>query len=175
MPEKKLIPLFPLGLVLLPDLPLPLHIFEERYKRMIGQCLEREQVFGVVAYTGTQIRSAGCTARLTEVLKRQSATDRSVADVMAAVKDTVPQLRRVDEDARHEALAQRIMDTIRRRGGKASILGIIAAEESYLERRTDNREMNAIVGSIMRLQAMRRVDLTGDPTRFTTVVTLTGA
>jgi Lon protease-like protein len=70
MPEKRLLPLFPLGVVLLPGMALPLHIFEERYKQMIGQCLQRDEVFGLVAYDGSQIKSAGCTARITEVLKR---------------------------------------------------------------------------------------------------------
>ena len=36
-----ILPLFPLNMVLFPDMPLPLHIFEERYKAMIGECLER--------------------------------------------------------------------------------------------------------------------------------------
>jgi Lon protease-like protein len=76
-----LIPLFPLGVVLLPGLPLPLHIFEERYKRMIGECLEREEVFGMVAYTGSQIKSVGCTARVTEVLQRY---DDGRLDIMTA-------------------------------------------------------------------------------------------
>jgi len=70
MAKKKLIPLFPLGVVLLPGLPLPLHIFEERYKQMIGECLASGDVFGMVAYTGSQIKSMGCTARIIEVLKR---------------------------------------------------------------------------------------------------------
>jgi Lon protease-like protein len=70
MPDKKLIPLFPLGVVLLPGLPLPLHIFEERYKQMIGECLESEEVFGLVGYNGSEMKSAGCTARIVEVLKR---------------------------------------------------------------------------------------------------------
>jgi len=39
MPAE-LIPLFPLGVVLMPSMPLPLHIFEERYKTMIGKCLK---------------------------------------------------------------------------------------------------------------------------------------
>ncbi|HNO12443.1 MAG TPA: LON peptidase substrate-binding domain-containing protein, partial [bacterium] len=42
------IPLFPLGVVLFPGMPLPLHIFEERYKAMISECLEQQSVFGVV-------------------------------------------------------------------------------------------------------------------------------
>ena len=48
MPEKSMsseqtIPIFPLGLVLLPHMSLPLHIFEERYKIMIGECLEHQK------------------------------------------------------------------------------------------------------------------------------------
>ena len=42
------LPLFPLNLVLFPGMPLPLHIFEERYKAMIGECLESQMPFGVV-------------------------------------------------------------------------------------------------------------------------------
>ena len=41
------IPLFPLGLVLFPGMPLPLHIFEERYKAMIGDCMRNDTAFGV--------------------------------------------------------------------------------------------------------------------------------
>src|SRR5215467_8549418 len=43
-----LLPLFPLDLVLLPGTPLPLHIFEPRYKEMIGECRASNSQFGVV-------------------------------------------------------------------------------------------------------------------------------
>jgi Lon protease-like protein len=42
------LPLFPLNLVLFPGMDLPLHIFEERYKNMIGDCLNQNAPFGVV-------------------------------------------------------------------------------------------------------------------------------
>lgn len=42
------LPLFPLNVVLFPGMALPLHIFEERYKAMIGDCIDQEQPFGVV-------------------------------------------------------------------------------------------------------------------------------
>ena len=64
------IPLFPLGLVLLPGMSLPLHIFEERYKQMIGECLAEDRPFGIVLFDGQTVRSAGCTARVSQVLKR---------------------------------------------------------------------------------------------------------
>jgi Lon protease-like protein len=68
--ESVKIPIFPLGLVLLPDMPLPLHIFEERYKQMISECLASDRAFGIVLFDGQSIRSVGCMARITKVLKR---------------------------------------------------------------------------------------------------------
>ena len=70
MPSTNIIPLFPLGLVLLPQMPLPLHIFEERYKLMIGECLEKKKEFGIVYFNGTDIQAIGCTASIQKVLKR---------------------------------------------------------------------------------------------------------
>src|SRR5438445_8416131 len=48
MPTQWL-PLFPLNVVLFPHMPLPLHVFEPRYRKMIGDCLEEGHSFGVVA------------------------------------------------------------------------------------------------------------------------------
>ena len=70
MAEIHKIPIFPLGLVLLPDMLLPLHIFEERYKEMVSECLANGRPFGIVLFDGQSIRSVGCMARITEVLKR---------------------------------------------------------------------------------------------------------
>ena len=61
-------PLFPLGIVLLPSEVVPLHIFEERYKLMIGECLESEGEFGIVWLSDDGLREVGCTARVTQVL-----------------------------------------------------------------------------------------------------------
>ena len=68
--ETHRIPLFPLGVVLLPGMHLPLHIFEQRYRQMIGECLAEGRPFGVVLFDGKAIRSVGCLARIAEVLKR---------------------------------------------------------------------------------------------------------
>jgi len=64
------IPLFPLGVIILPDMDLPLHIFEERYKLMISECIAKDQPFGIVLYDGQHLRTVGCMARVTEVTKR---------------------------------------------------------------------------------------------------------
>ena len=68
--ESLLLPLFPLEVVLFPGQPLPLHIFEERYKEMIGECLENHSEFGVVLVKENTIVNAGCTAEITTVIKR---------------------------------------------------------------------------------------------------------
>src|SRR5687768_8537567 len=65
------LPIFELPLVLLPGELLPLHIFEERYKRMIGRCLEEGEPFGIV-FRDEELgaRNVGCEARVTEVTER---------------------------------------------------------------------------------------------------------
>lgn len=65
-----LLPLFPLEVVLLPGAPLPLHIFEERYKEMINECLRLDLEFGVVLVRDNGILRTGCTAAITEVAER---------------------------------------------------------------------------------------------------------
>ena len=63
-------PLFPLEVVLMPSMPLPLHIFEQRYKLMIGECLEKKREFGVVYQKGSDMEKIGCTARIVQLLRR---------------------------------------------------------------------------------------------------------
>jgi Lon protease-like protein len=70
MVELTTIPLFPLEVVLMPSMPLPLHIFEERYKQMIRECLEQDSEFGVVYQKGSEMKKIGCTARIVQVLRR---------------------------------------------------------------------------------------------------------
>jgi len=70
MQSEATIPLFPLGLVLLPQNQLPLHIFEERYKLMIGECLQDGKEFGIVYFNAAAVQKAGCTAKIVKVLKR---------------------------------------------------------------------------------------------------------
>jgi Lon protease-like protein len=65
-----LLPLFPLDLVLLPGVPVPLHIFEPRYKEMITECLDRNQHFGIVRAKEEEFAKIGCTAEILNVLKK---------------------------------------------------------------------------------------------------------
>ena len=58
------IPLFPLETVLFPGAALPLHIFENRYREMVGECLRETKPFGVVRSDGDQMAIIGCTAQI---------------------------------------------------------------------------------------------------------------
>lgn len=70
------LPLFPLNTVLFPGTPVSLHIFEERYKLMIGRCIEANQPFGVALLkNGSEVEglgpkaepySIGCTALISQ-------------------------------------------------------------------------------------------------------------
>ena len=62
-------PLFPLGLVALPTEAVPLHIFEERYRTMIGQCIDSESEFGIVWMSDDGLRDIGCACEVEQVLE----------------------------------------------------------------------------------------------------------
>jgi Lon protease-like protein len=63
-------PLFPLSIVLLPSELVPLHIFEERYKVMIGECLDEGHEFGIVWLSDDGLKEIGCSAAVAQVLER---------------------------------------------------------------------------------------------------------
>jgi Lon protease-like protein len=63
-------PLFPLGIVMLPSELVPLHIFEDRYKLMIGECLDEEREFGILWMSDSGLREVGCAARITQLLEQ---------------------------------------------------------------------------------------------------------
>lgn len=67
-----LLPLFPLDVVLLPGTPLPLHIFEPRYREMIGECLAHDEAFGVIRALEDGIAEVGCTAEIVTITKKYS-------------------------------------------------------------------------------------------------------
>jgi Lon protease-like protein len=87
-------PLFPLGLVLLPRETVPLHIFEERYKTMIGECLEQEREFGVLWLSDDGLREVGCAAAIPRVLER---ADDGRLNILSEGTRPFRLLRRVEE------------------------------------------------------------------------------
>jgi Lon protease-like protein len=87
-------PIFPLPLVLLPTELAPLHIFEERYKRMINLCLEDSTEFGIVWLGDDGLAEIGCTARITELIDRM---DDGRMNILVRGERPFRLLRRVDE------------------------------------------------------------------------------
>lgn len=67
--QEELLPVFPLSVVLLPQNLLPLHIFEDRYKEMIGEALKEGTPFGIVLAAQDGILNVGCTASIERVLR----------------------------------------------------------------------------------------------------------
>jgi len=69
MPDE-LLPLFPLQLVLLPGAQLPLHIFEPRYREMVGGAAEHQSEFGILFVRDGRAEDVGCTAVVDKILQR---------------------------------------------------------------------------------------------------------
>lgn len=70
-------PLFPLGIVALPSESVPLHVFEDRYRRMIEECLRAEpsslaSEFGIVWLSDEELKEVGCACEVERVLERMS-------------------------------------------------------------------------------------------------------
>ena len=87
-------PIFPLPLVLLPTELAPLHIFEERYKLMINDCLDESTEFGIVWLGDDGLAEIGCTARVTELIDRM---DDGRMNILVRGGRPFRLLRRVDD------------------------------------------------------------------------------
>jgi Lon protease-like protein len=65
-----LLPIFPLELVLFPGAPLPLHIFEPRYREMITECMQQKKPFGLVRAKENAVAEVGCSAMVLTITKQ---------------------------------------------------------------------------------------------------------
>lgn len=70
MPTLPSFPLFPLGIVALPSERIPLHVFEDRYLRMIHDCLASEGEFGILWLSGEELKQVGCACEIDELADR---------------------------------------------------------------------------------------------------------
>lgn len=68
--SEELLPLFPLQVVLFPDSLLPLHIFEERYKKLINECLNERKTFGINLVQHGEMAKVGCIAEVRQLVKK---------------------------------------------------------------------------------------------------------
>ena len=67
MAEKVRIPVFPLGIVLFPESQVPLHIFEDRYKKLINEVVKQGAEFGINYVEDDRLHAIGCSARVLKV------------------------------------------------------------------------------------------------------------
>ena len=133
--RREKFPLFPLGIVLLPSEAIPLHIFEERFKTMIGECLENDTEFGIVWLSDERLHEIGCTARITQVLDR---FDDGGMNILVTGDCPLRLLRRVDE-LPYPAGDVELIDP---GGPDADAATVAEAREAYadlVERVTDER------------------------------------
>ena len=127
-------PLFPLGIVLLPTEIVPLHIFEERYKLMIGECVEAETEFGIVWLADDGLREIGCTARVAQVLERM---DDGRMNILAQGGRPFRLVRKIDDLPYPAGDVEMLDDTDE--GDEALAIEAREAYADLVETVTDNR------------------------------------
>ncbi len=70
MERQSQFPLFPLSLVALPGEEIRLHIFEQRYRTMVSECLEHEREFGIIWLADDELKDVGCACEIARVIER---------------------------------------------------------------------------------------------------------
>jgi len=101
------IPLFPLEVVLFPRTPLPLHIFEPRYKLMIRRCVDQHEVFGVLLARSEGISPVGCTAEVVQITKKY---EDGRMDILTAGQNVFRVNELFDEQAYLEGVVEYVED-----------------------------------------------------------------
>jgi Lon protease-like protein len=131
-------PLFPLGLVALPGELVPLHIFEERYKTMMNECLRDDREFGIVWLSDDGLREIGCACEIERVLERM---DDGRMNLLT--RGTRP--FRVVERQGHLAYPAGVIEFVEDRSDPVDEELLDAAHEAYgeLVRRATDREPEA--------------------------------
>ena len=140
MPDRLVreFPLFPLGLVALPSELIPLHIFEDRYKTMMNECLRDESEFGIVWLADDGLREIGCACEIAEVIERM---DDGRMNLVA--RGTRP--FRVIERQGHLAYPAGVVEFLDDRDDELDDDVVAAAHEAYadLVRRATDRDPTA--------------------------------
>ena len=142
-------PLFPLGIVALPGEMIPLHIFEERYKTMMNECLQNEREFGIVWLSDDALRDIGCACEIDRVLEQM---DDGRMNIL--VRGTQP--FRVVERQGHLAYPAGVVEFVQDRDEEVDPDLSHTAQEAYAElvKRATDREPDADELSEMTAYAM---------------------
>jgi Lon protease-like protein len=140
MPDRLVreFPLFPLGLVALPSELIPLHIFEQRYKTMMNECLRDEREFGILWLADDGLREIGCACEIAEVIERMEDGRMNLV-----ARGTRP--FRVLERQGHLAYPAGVVEFLDDRDAELDSDAALAAHEAYadLVRRATDRDPTA--------------------------------
>lgn len=175
------IPLFPLSKVLFPRMILPLHIFEERYKEMIGECLEEDRPFGVI-HDDDQRDLADAVGTLARVQKVLHSYEDGRMDILSVGEERF-RIRDVDEESRSflRARVETFTDVTAPPAARRAIeemlslyrsfiarLGLEAEQKKQLEDLVEDveqeRELSYIIGQTIGLDNRHQVDLLSQTT-----------
>ncbi len=107
MDRPNRIPLFPLDTVLLPGMQMPLHIFEPRYKLMIGRCLSQRSEFGIILAATKAIATLGCTA---EILHKTKDYPDGRMDILTEGRAVFRLNELIDEEEYYEGAVEYVED-----------------------------------------------------------------
>jgi len=129
MPRPTRIPLFPLDTVLLPGMQMPLHIFEPRYKTMIGRCLDEKIEFGLILAASKAIATLGCTAEITQRMKDYP--DGRI-DILTEGRAVFRLTELIDEKPYYEGLVEYVDDEPWAADAKSSAKLIEAFEQCHV-------------------------------------------
>jgi Lon protease-like protein len=109
MDRPNRIPLFPLDVVLMPGAELPLHIFEPRYKVMIGRCLDEKLEFGMILAADKAVAALGCTA---EIVRKVRDYPDGRMDILTIGRAVFRLLELFDEKEYYEGVVEYVEDGI---------------------------------------------------------------
>jgi Lon protease-like protein len=128
-------PLFPLGIVALPGESVPLHVFEDRYKRMIEHCLSAdpgsvEREFGIVWLSDEELKEVGCACEIERVLERM---DDGRLNILARGTRPFRLLERQDDLPYPAGVVEFLSDETAEQQGDADEVAGTSARELYGE------------------------------------------
>jgi len=168
-----IIPIFPLSKVLFPNMILPLHIYEERYKTMVKELLKGGTIFGVIPSEELKPGCVGTTARIQKVLHTY---DDDRMDILAVGEDRFRLMDILDDRPYLRAKVSRVEDDLRQDTARIQIenmlglyhrfiarLGLKQEQREQLENLVEDldleREISYIIGQTIGLDINRQQEL----------------
>jgi Lon protease-like protein len=173
--------LFPLGVVLLPTERIPLHIFEPRYRELIGECLDEDREFGLLFADDDGMREVGTRAGVVDVLRRH---DDGRLDIVIEGRERFRLQELTEGRSYHTAVVEAVEDepgdpldedVERGRQELHRVAELAGAELDELELETETPSYELAARVALEPQVKQRLlELTSEPERMRAVVDVLG-